>query len=143
MKPYSKWNNYHRFLNGFIIDAIREGLMTRNPYLHVRIKKEKSSGGIGKYLSPEEFKAIKDVELTTESLRRVRDVFVFQTYTCMAYTDLRAFRASHITEVKGMKVYVGQRAKTGQTFTVPLLSEALNILKKYKPKEKLDSTVWS
>lgn len=27
-----KWNNYHRFLNSFIIDAIKEGLMTRNPY---------------------------------------------------------------------------------------------------------------
>lgn len=141
MKPYSKWNNYHRFLNSFIIDAIREGLMTRNPYLHVRIKKEKSMGGIGKYLSSEEFKAIKEVELTTDSLRRVRDVFVFQTYTCMAYTDLSAFRASNITEVKGMKVYVGKRAKTGQTFTVPLLSEALNILKKYKNKLPIISNV--
>ena len=120
MKPYSKWNNYHRFLNSFIIDAIRDGLMTKNPYLHVRIKKEKSTGGIGKYLSPEEFKAIKEVELTTDSLRRVRDVFVFQTYTCMAYTDLKAFKTKNIQEVKGMKVYIGQRAKTGQTFTVPL-----------------------
>lgn len=141
MKPYSKWNNYHRFLNSFIIDAIREGLMTRNPYLHVRIKKEKSMGGIGKYLSPEEFKAIKEVELTTDSLRRVRDVFVFQTYTCMAYTDLKAFKTKNIQEVKGMKVYVGQRAKTGQTFTVPLLKEALAILTKYKNKLPIISNV--
>lgn len=131
MKPYSKWNNYHRFLNSFIIDAVREGLMTRNPYLHVRIKKEKSAGGIGKYLSPEEFQLVKDAELPTESLRRIRDLFVFQTYTCMAYKDLAAFKASKITEVKGMKVYVGQRVKTGQTFTVPLLQEALDILSKY------------
>lgn len=141
MKPYSKWNNYHRFLNSFIIDAVREGLMTRNPYLHVRIKKEKSTGGIGKYLSPDEFKAIKDVELTTESLRRVRDVFVFQTYTCMAYKDLAAFKPSKIVEVKGMKVYVGQRVKTGQTFTIPLLKEALAILKKYRYKLPIISNV--
>jgi len=130
MKPYSKWNNYHRFLNSFIIDAVREGLMTRNPYLHVRIKKEKSTGGIGKYLTPEEFQMIKAVELPTESLRKVRDVFVFQTYTCMAFKDLAAFKASKIVEIKGMKVYVGQRVKTGQTFTVPLLQEALGILEK-------------
>ena len=134
MKPYSKWNNYHRFLNSFIIDAVREGLMTRNPYLHVRIKKEKSTGGIGKYLSPEEFQKVKVVELPTESLRKVRDVFVFQTYTCMAYKDLAAFNVSKIVEVKGMKVYVGQRVKTGQTFTVPLLQEALDILEKYHNK---------
>jgi integrase len=134
MKPYSKWNNYHRFLNSFIIDAVREGLMTRNPYLHVRIKKEKSTGGIGKYLSPEEFQLVKAAELPTESLRRIRDLFVFQTYTCMAYKDLTAFKASKIVEVKGMKVYVGQRVKTGQTFTVPLLQEALDILEKYHNK---------
>lgn len=141
MKPYSKWNNYHRFLNSFIIDAIREGLMTRNPYLHVRIKKEKSMGGIGKYLSPEEFNAIKEVGLTTDSLRRVRDVFVFQTYTCMAYRDLKAFNTKNIQEVKGMKVYIGQRDKTGQNFTVPLPKEALAILTKYKNKLPIISNV--
>ena len=27
MKAYSKWNNYHRFLNSFIIDAINEGYL--------------------------------------------------------------------------------------------------------------------
>ena len=141
MKPYSKWNNYHRFLNSFIIDAVREGLMTRNPYMHVRIKKEKSTGGIGKYLSPEEFKTIKDVELATESLRRVRDVFVFQTFTCMSYTDLAAFRAKNIQEVKGMKVYIGQRAKTSHTFIIPLLQEALDILQKYHNKLPIISNV--
>lgn len=141
MKPYSKWNNYHRFLNSFIIDAVREGLMTRNPYMHVRIKKEKSTGGIGKYLSPEEFKTIKDVELATESLRRVRDVFVFQTFTCMSYTDLAAFRAKNIQEVKGMKVYIGQRAKTSHTFIIPLLQEALDILQKYHSKLPIISNV--
>ena len=141
MKPYSKWNNYHRFLNSFILDAIRDGLLTRNPYLHVRIPKDKSQTGIGKYLSPEEFKAIKEVKLPTDSLCKVRDVFVFQTYTCMAFTDLKAFSAKKIVEVKGMKVYVGKRAKTGQTFTVPLLDEALAILKKYRNKLPIISNV--
>lgn len=141
MKPYSAWNNYHRFLNSFILDAIREGLMSRNPYLHVRIKKEKSTGGIGKYLSPEEFEAVKNVELRTESLRRVRDLFIFQTYTCMSYTDLADFKVKRIVEVKGMKVYIGQRAKSGQTFTVPLVSDALAILRKYRNKLPIISNV--
>lgn len=141
MKPYSAWNNYHRFLNSFIIDAVRDGLLTRNPYLHVRIRKEKSNGGLGKYLSPEEFRAIRDVQLPTEHLQRVRDLFVFQTYSCMAYSDLRDFRVKNIQEVKGMKVYVGKRNKTGQTFTVPLLPEAVAILKKYHNKLPVISNV--
>lgn len=133
-KPYSKWQNYHRFLNSFIIDAVNEGLMTKNPYKWVQIEKDKSRTGIGKYLSPEEFVKVRNLKPTTESLERVRDLFVFQTYTCMAYTDMASFDASKIQEIKGMKVYVGKRNKTKETFTIPLLSPALSILKKYNYK---------
>ncbi len=140
-KPYSKWQNYHRFLNSFILDAVNEGLMTKNPYKWVQIEKEKSRTGIGKYLSPEEFEKIRSMRMSTESLERVRDLFVFQTYTCMAYTDLSDFDASKIQEVKGMKVYVGKRNKTKETFTIPLLSPALTILTKYNNKLPLISNV--
>lgn len=142
LKPYSKWQNYHRFLNSFIIDAINEGFLRRNPYKWVRIDKEKSKGGIGKYLSPEEFNQVRDAELPTESLQRVRDLFVFQTYTCLSYVDLAAFDATKIQTVKNMKVYVGNRGKTKEPFTIPLLKPALEILKKYKnnlPIISLDS----
>ena len=131
LKPYSKWNNYHRFLNSFILDAISEGYIHRNPYKWVPINKDKSKGGIGKYLSPEEFELVRNVYLPSESLRRVRDLFVFQTYTCLSYTDLKDFDPTQIQEVKNMKVYIGKRAKTEQPFTIPLLSPALAILQKY------------
>ena len=141
LKPYSKWNNYHRFLNSFILDAIDEGFLKRNPYKWIRIDKEKSKGGIGKYLSPLEFAKVRDVALPSECLQRVRDVFVFQTYTCLSSTDLHDFDVSKIKEVKGMKVYVGNRAKTKQTFTIPLLSPALAVLKKYQNKLPVISNV--
>lgn len=115
--------------------------MTKNPYKWVQIEKEKSRTGIGKYLSPEEFEKIRSMRMSTESLERVRDLFVFQTYTCMAYTDLSDFDASKIQEVKGMKVYVGKRNKTKETFTIPLLSPALTILTKYNNKLPLISNV--
>ena len=140
-KPYSKWQNYHRFLNSFILDAVSEGLLRKNPYKSVQIEKDKSRTGIGKYLSPEEFVKVRELKLSTESLERVRDLFVFQTYTCMAYTDMAAFDASKIQEVKGMKVYVGKRNKTKETFTIPLLSPALAILRKYKNKLPILSNV--
>ncbi len=97
----------------------------------MRIEKEKSKGGIGKYLSPQEFVKVRDMDLPTESLQRVRDLFVFQTYTCLSYVDLNSFDVEKIEKVKGMKVYIGTRAKTSQTFTIPLLKPALAILKKY------------
>ena len=132
MKPYSRWNNYHRFNNGFILDAIKEGLLTRNPYEWINISKEKGKAGIDKYLTLEEFRKIKTARMPTESLSRVRDIFVFQTYTCLRYSDLAMFDAKLIKEIKGMKVYIRESVKTGKTFTVPILPAAWDILMKYE-----------
>ena len=134
MKPYSKWNNYHRFLNSFILDAIDAGYIKRNPYKWINIEKEKSITGIGKYLSPDEFKMLKAAKMPTISLERVRDVFIFQTYTCLSYSDLKEFDATLIEKVKDMSVYTGKRKKTNVSFTIPLLPPALEILKKYNNK---------
>lgn len=141
MKNYSKWQNYHRFLNSFIIDAVDAGLLRRNPYRWVRIEKEKASHGLSKCLTPDEFQSIREVTLHTDSMKRVRDLFVFQTYTCLAYTDLIAFDSKNIQEVKGKKVYIGRRGKTKESFTIPLLDPALEILAKYKNNLPIISNV--
>ena len=141
LKPYSKWNNYHRFLNSFILDAIDEGYLKRNPYKWVNIDKQKNTKGIERCLTPEEFRQIKTAKLPTESLDKVRDVFIFQVYTCLSYSDLREFDYKMVQEVKGMSVYVGKRKKTNQTFTIPLLSPALDILHKYEGRLPVISNV--
>lgn len=141
MKNYSKWQNYHRFLNTFILDAIAEGRLSRNPYKQVHIEKEKSNGGIGKYLTMEEFARLRKCELPTESLQRVRDLFVFQTYTCLSYIDMHSFDASHIYYIKGRPVYTAKRGKTKQEFTFLILPVAMQILKKYDFKLPLISNV--
>lgn len=141
MKPYSKWNNYHRFLNSFILDAIDEGHLKRNPYKWLNIQKCKDTNGITRCLTPDEFRRLRTLPMPTESITRVRDVFVFQTYTCLSYSDLKGFDSRMIQEVKGMNVYVGRRIKTTMTFTIPLLSPALDILHKYEGKLPIISNV--
>ena len=132
MKPCSKWGNYHRFLNGFVNDAIDEGIIRKNPYKSIHIKKDKNSDeALDKYLTKEEFARIANMELPTEYLRHARDLFVFQTYTCMAYVDLEAFDAEKITMVKGRPMYIGKRGKTKQTFSFLVLPQAQEILDRY------------
>lgn len=131
MKPYSKWQNYHRVLNSFILDAIDAGHLTRNPYHWLNIPKEKSTGGLGKYLTMEEFAKLRDLDIAVPSLCRVRDLFVFQTYTCLAYTDLVRFDAAKITYINGHPVYSSKRGKTKQEFTFVVLPPAMEILKRY------------
>lgn len=131
MKIYSKWQNYHRFLNGFIKDAIEEGLLQRNPYKWLNIPTGKRCSGLDKCLSLKEFKQLKQTSMPTESLERVKDLFVFQTYTCLRYSDLRAFDKSNITELDGKKVYRFTQKKTKKETIIPLISEAMGILVKY------------
>ncbi len=141
MKPYSKWNNYHRFLNSFILDAIEDGLMVRNPYKRINIHKEKSNGGIGKYLTKEEFERIERLNPPTNYLKHARDLFVFQTYTCLSYTDLASFDIANIKEISGRQMYVGRRGKTNQEFAFILLQPAKLILDKYNGQLPMMSNV--
>lgn len=134
MKPYSKWNNYHRFLNSFIRDAIDAGYLKKNPYKWVRIDKNKSSTGIGKYLTPQEFVKIINADMPIRHLEKVRDLFVFQTYTCLSYTDLKNFDKESVKTINNSIVYTGIRTKTGHPFLVPILLPAKNILDKYQWK---------
>jgi integrase len=131
---YTKWHNYHRHLNSVIIDAINEGLLTKNPYKNIYIDKGRDNKSINKYLTPDEFRRIKGSTMPTTSLERVRDTFVFQTYTCLRYSDLKAFDARAIQEIKGTKVYSGIAEKTNKPFTSPILSPAWDILMKYDGK---------
>ncbi len=136
MKNYSKWNNYHRFLNSYILDAIDEGYLKRNPYRWLHIQKDKTCG-IQKYLTADEFGRIRKVRLGTKSLERVRDLFVFQTYTCMSYVDLRAFDAGAVED----GIYTANRGKTNQEFTFKLLKGARDVLEKYGGKLPIISNV--
>lgn len=133
LKRSTIWNNYHRFLNSFILDAISEGYIHRNPYKWTNIERRRTDS-IDKCLTLDEFRKLKTIPMNTESLSRVRDLFVFQTYTCLRYSDLRLFDATYIKEIKGMKVYIRNAKKTKKPFTVPILSPAWDILMKYEGK---------
>lgn len=131
MKPYSKWNNYHRFLNSFIMDAMDEGYITRNPYKFVNIDKASTSDSLEKCLTTDEFSKLIDTPMPTECLSRVKDLFIFQTYTCLRYSDMARFNIENIEDINGLKVYKCLQKKTGKSATIPLLKPVLAILDKY------------
>ena len=98
----------------------------------MNIEKKKVSCGIDKCLAPLEFGQLKKAVMPTESLDRVRDLFVFQTYTCLRYSDLMKFDSNNITIINGTEVYKCTQKKTKKPATIPLLQPALDILDKYK-----------
>lgn len=128
----SRWN-YHRLVKSFIRQALEEGLVKYNPYSRLDIRRG-DENGLKKYLTPEEFHRFEKCEIPVDTLERVRDLFVFQTYTMLSYSDLEQFDVSKCVTYQGQVVYRSKRVKTGQDFTIMLVQPALDILKKYNNK---------
>ena len=139
LKECTRWN-YHKLVKTFVLQAVEDGLVKRNPYSRLDIKRG-NEDGLKRYLSPEEFHRFESCDIPIERLRKVRDLFVFQTYTMMSYSDLERFDFKECVKVKGQTVYKSKRQKTGQEFTIVLLEPALAILKRYKNRLPIISNV--
>jgi integrase len=139
LKESSRYN-YHKILKSFIIRAVNDGLLKRNPYINLDIKKGVEAGVV-KHLTPEEFHRFESCKIEDKCLARVRDLFVFQTYTALGYSDLEEFDYGKCTRYAGQVIYKGKRHKTGQDFTIVLLKPALAIIKKYNGKLPIISNV--
>lgn len=131
LKRSTVWNNYHRFLNSFILDAIDDGLISKNPYNWINVERRRIDS-LEKCLTPQEFNKLRNAPMPTKSLERVRDLFIFQTYTCLRYSDLARFNSNNIIIINSTEVYQCIQKKTKKGATIPLLKPALDILDKYK-----------
>lgn len=139
LKECSRWN-YHKVVKMCVEQAVNEEKLKKNPYNKVDIKRGDTQG-LTHFLTPKEFHKFETCKIPTESLEKVRDLFVFQTYTMMAYTDFAAFSWDKVVEVNGEYVYKAKRQKTKQEFVIVLLPQALEILEKYKYKLPMISNV--
>jgi integrase len=113
-----------------VIQAFSDGLITKNPYAKMKIGRGEEDG-LTRYLTPAEFHRFEKCTIDSEHLAKVRDLFVFQTYTCMSYSDLAAFDYRQCENIDGKMVYRSSRVKTDQPFTIVLLKPALVILQRY------------
>lgn len=122
----------HSLFKGYLEKARKRGLIERNPYDEFTFKKGKSDDPV--YLIESEVKQIisyKPRGAAKESLERVRDLFIFQCYTGLSYTDLESFSRDSIQVINGQKEIHGTRNKTGVPYVVLLLPIAEEIADKY------------
>lgn len=139
LKECTRWN-YHKLVKSFVLQALEDGLIKRNPYSHLDIKRG-NENGLKRFLTPDEFYRLKNCIIPSKSLQRVRDLFVFQTYTMMSYSDLASFDYKNCEKSGGQVIYKSKRQKTKQEFTIVLLKPALDILKRYGNKLPIISNV--
>lgn len=122
---------YNKHLRKFINDAVIEGFVKVNPYCAKGIKLKHGAPNSDKYITEEELKRIMKAKLTTERLAKVRDLFVFQCYTGMAYVDMMSFDFTQARMQNGLLVLDGRRVKTDIAYHFVILDVAKEILEKY------------
>ncbi len=110
--------------------AVENEWIRRNPFMNFKRKLDKKFGEV---LTEKEIEAIQNAELFSPTLERTRNIFLLQSYTGLAYIDLKKATHSHIltdeaTGCQYLKVY---RQKTNNPSIIPLINEAKGIINKY------------
>jgi integrase len=111
--------------------AVDEGYIRVSPY-KITLKKEKKEV---QPLTIKEVNTIRKKKIDIKRLAQIRDLFIFECYTGLAFTDLMSLNDNdfHIDE-SGNKWIIKKRHKTNVVATIPLLPIALEILDKYNYK---------
>ena len=113
-----------------VIRAIDKEIILKDPFKNFKGRKTKI---IKKPLTTQELYELERHYFATTRLNVVRDVFVFQCYTGLAYIDAYQLKKNDIKEGVNAQLWImSERQKTGSSTNVPLLPQALQIIEKYK-----------
>ena len=119
---------YMRKLKTILIYAIREGYITTNP-ITFKFHKDKVEKDP---LTLDEVLMIRTVKLGSKRIENIRDLFILQCYTGLAFRDMSCFSEKDIKIDKdGKEWIVKERIKTGITALIPILPVVKEILVKY------------
>lgn len=126
-------NTTLKYISNFkkiVIRAIDKEIIIKDPFKNFKGKKTKI---VKKPISAKELAELERRVFSTDRLNTVRDIFVFQCYTGLAYIDAFQLRKADIKDgVDGNQWILSERQKTNSTARIPLLPKAIEILEKYK-----------
>lgn len=125
--------NYHKRLKRYLHEAMKFGLLDTDPYIGLHFERGKFEKR--KYLTEEELGMIRSCKINVSSIDRVRDLFLFQCYTGLAYADFEKFDfEKDVEERNGKYIIADRRKKTNEDYKIVLLTPAIEILKKHNYK---------
>lgn len=124
--------NYHRTLRSLLSRAVKLGVIEANVYDRMRGEFRKGIKENVEYLTEDEIAAIESLHpIEGTQMAMARDLFVFQMYTGLSYSDAQAFDIRDYKKVDGKWVNVGERIKTGVSYVSVLLPKAVEVLERY------------
>lgn len=110
--------------------AVMMDLLEKDPFSKYKLHFEKVERG---HLTKEELKVLSKKNFKIERLQSVLDMFLFSCHTGLAYIDIFNLTQENIAKgIDGQDWLMTNRQKTNTTVRVPLLPEAVQLIKKYK-----------
>ena len=123
--------NYHKCLKAMLNRAIKFDIITANPYDRMKGEFKRTKRDVVDYLTEDQMKQIMALTPVPGSQAAMaRDLFIFQMFTGLAYSDTQAFDLSQYREVDGKWRFIGERVKTGVPYVSMLLPPVVEVLKR-------------
>lgn len=135
LSPKSVHEHLYR-LKKMTMRAVSQGTILRDPYcrLHPELPKRKS-----RHMKLEDLKTLLSTPVEKPQLQFVRDMFIFSTFTGLAYIDLKNLTVNNITQSEDGSWWIHiHRQKTGTLSSVRLLDIPLKIIEKYRNQRQGD-----
>jgi site-specific recombinase XerD len=121
-------NKHIQRLKKLVNYAYKMGYVSSNALMSYSLKFNRF---VQQKLTWDDIVKLQSLQLHNQTLERIRDVFLFQCFTGLAYADVKKLSHEHIT-VEGQQNWIQmERTKTKTSFSIPILKPAQDILNKY------------
>lgn len=124
--------NYHKHMKAMISRAVDFGIIAASPYARLKGKFKRGESDDYEYLTEEQMQRIVDTHpVPNTQMEDVRDLFVFQLFTGLAYSDSQAFDIKNYHKDDDVWVANGKRIKTGVPYVSALLPPVVDVLERH------------
>ena len=126
---YVTTNGYCQKVKTVVQFGIDNNRIKINPFSNIHLRKGEKNV---QFLLEEEVAIIRDTNFHNDSLNRVRDLFVFQAASGLSYSDMAKLKPEDFRQNSEGQYYIhDKRNKTGVYYTSVILSDGVEVLKKY------------
>lgn len=124
--------NYHKHMKAMINRAVDFGIISASPYARLKGKFKRGENDDYEYLTEDQMQRIVDTHpVPGTQMEDVRDLFVFQLFTGLAYSDSQAFDIKNYHKDDDVWVANGNRIKTGVPYVSALLPPVVDVLERH------------
>lgn len=110
--------------------ALANDWIKKDPFFGIQFKHEETHV---EFLTQEELERIMNKEFELPRLKLVRDIFVFCSFTALAFIDVKNLTPDHLMKDNNGSLWIRKpRQKTGNMSNIPVLSVTKKLIDKYK-----------